>query len=115
MSDLSISTVPVASAPNRPPQVTFVNPLRDTTVLAGSGFYLQAEASDLDGTVDRVEFYSNNRLLSTCTSGAPYAYSWPNVPEGTSEVTVVAIDDQGAVSVGKVIKIKTVDRVSVIR
>jgi hypothetical protein len=114
VSDISITTEPVALASNRPPQIAFVSPLHDTAVVSGSGFYLQADASDIDGMIDRVEFCSNNQLLATCTH-APYAFSWQSVPEGTNEVTVVAIDNQGAVSVGKVIKMTTVDRFSVSR
>jgi hypothetical protein len=43
--------------------------------------YLLADASDLDGSVARVEFYANGQLLGTDAS-APYEFSWHSVPEG---------------------------------
>jgi hypothetical protein len=105
VSDVSITTMPDSLAPNRPPAISFVYPAADTTIAAGSGLYLLAEASDADGVVDRVEFYVNGQLLGT-DSAAPYEYSWQSVPEGINEVTATAIDDKGAVSVAKIIKVQ---------
>ena len=91
--------------------MTLESSLQETITIGMLYSNLQANASDADGSVDRVEFCANNQLLGTCTQ-APYAYSWQKVPEGVNEVTVEAVDDQGAVSVGKVMKVMTVDRVS---
>ena len=107
MSDVSITTMPDSLAPNQPPRIAFMYPANDTAILAGSGFYLLAEAGDADGAVDRVEFYANGQLLGVDTQ-APYEYSWQSVPEGVHEVTATAIDDKGAVSVAREIKVQAV-------
>jgi predicted phage tail protein len=56
---------------------------------------LTATASDTDGSVAKVEFYSGATLLGTDTS-SPYSFTWSSVPAGTYSLTAVAYDNLGA-------------------
>jgi len=56
---------------------------------------LSATASDADGSINRVEFYSGSTLLAT-DSTAPYAYAWSNVAAGTYSLKARAYDNVGA-------------------
>ena len=56
---------------------------------------LTASASDTDGTVSKVEFYSGTTLLGTDTT-APYSYTWSSVAAGTYSLSAVAYDSAGA-------------------
>jgi uncharacterized protein (DUF2141 family) len=58
---------------------------------------VSATASDSDGSIARVQFYSGATILATVTA-APYTFAWTNVQAGTYTLTAVAQDDKGASS-----------------
>jgi len=105
VSNLSIATQPDREIVNVPPRIALVSPARDTTILTSSGMYLQANASDDDNNLDRVEFYADSTLLGV-DRDAPYNYSWYPLPVGSHTVTAVAVDKQGAVAAGRVVKVE---------
>jgi hypothetical protein len=75
--------------------VTLTNPLPNAVFTAPATVTLGASASDLNGTVARVEFYSGGTLLATDTT-SPYSYAWPSLPAGVYTVYARAYDNQGA-------------------
>jgi regulation of enolase protein 1 (concanavalin A-like superfamily) len=81
--------------PNAPPTVSLTAPTAGQAFTAPATIALAAAASDSDGTVARVEFYSGTSLLGTDTA-APYQASWSNVAAGSYTLTAVAIDNAGA-------------------
>jgi regulation of enolase protein 1 (concanavalin A-like superfamily) len=80
---------------NQPPSVSLTSPASGATFTAPATINLTASASDTDGTVGRVEFYSGTTLLGTDTS-APYSFSWTGVPAGSYSLTAASYDDAGA-------------------
>jgi len=86
---------PGTPPPNQPPIVALTAPSVGSTFNEPATISLAAVASDPDGTVARVDFYSDTTLLGSDTS-APYAFTWTNVPAGTSTLTARAVDNQGA-------------------
>src|SRR5262249_51611526 len=56
-----------------------------------------ATASDADGSVAAVDFYSGTTLLGSDTT-SPYSWSWTNVAAGSYSVSAVARDNLGAAS-----------------
>jgi len=79
---------------NTLPSVTLTSPASGTTINAPNSYTLSANASDSDGTITQVEFYSGTTLLATDTT-APYSYVWSNIPAGTYSITAKAIDNRG--------------------
>ncbi|MDP2726079.1 MAG: Ig-like domain-containing protein, partial [Dehalococcoidia bacterium] len=90
-----VSITVTVPAQNLPPEVALVSPAPHTSFTAGTLVTLQAEASDADGTIARVEFYQSAVKLGEDTT-APYTYPWLNVPPGDHTLTAKAIDDGGA-------------------
>jgi pimeloyl-ACP methyl ester carboxylesterase len=88
----------VTVAGNNTPTVALTAPADLATVVAPATISMAATASDNDGTVTRVDFYSANLLLGSDTS-APYSFSWTNVPAGTYRMHAEAVDNGGAVGV----------------
>lgn len=68
------------------------------TYVAPSTVTLTASASDTDGKVSKVEFYSGATRLGEDTT-SPYSYTWSNVPAGTYSITAKATDDQAKTTV----------------
>jgi hypothetical protein len=80
---------------NAPPYASFTSPVGGAVFIAPATIPLSVAASDLDGTVARVDFYVNGSPLGSITT-APYAGPWPGVGVGTYTLTAVVTDDRGA-------------------
>ena len=80
---------------NTPPTVSLTSPASGATFTAPATINLAATASDADGTVAKVEFYSGTTLLGTDTS-APYTFTWKDVPAGSYTLRAVATDNGSA-------------------
>ena len=89
---------------NQPPVVNLTSPVNGSTYTAPATVNLVATASDSDGTIASVRFYSGTTLLNTDTS-SPYTYSWTGVGAGSYALRAVAQDNQGATSTSTVVNI----------
>jgi hypothetical protein len=89
----SVSSPP----PNQPPAVSLTSPADGASFAAPATVTLAANASDSDGTVQKVEFYVGTTLVGTDTS-SPYSMTWA-APIGVHSVSAVATDNLGAVTV----------------
>jgi phosphatidylserine/phosphatidylglycerophosphate/cardiolipin synthase-like enzyme len=90
--NVTSSTAPAA---NNPPSVSITSPTNGATYTAPANITITASASDSDGTVSKVAFYSGSTLLGTATT-SPYTITWTNVPAGSYTLTAVATDNAGA-------------------
>jgi chitodextrinase len=88
----------VSLASNLPPTATLTAPVAAAggmaRAMAPATVQLTANASDPDGTIAKVDFMANGKLVGTATA-SPYAFAWPNVAAGTYILTAVARDNRG--------------------
>lgn len=82
---------------NTAPGVTLTSPTANAAFIAPATVQVTANATDLNGTVTRVEFYSGGTLLFTDTT-ASYGMTWASLPAGVYTVYARAYDNQGASS-----------------
>lgn len=94
-------------APGIPPTVSLTTPVNNATFLAYGNVYLAATASDADGTISKVEFYSGTTLLYTATT-SPYAFKWEHILKGNYTLTAKATDNNGLVIVSSPVNIAVV-------
>jgi len=78
--------------------VSLVSPANNASFVAPASIVLSATASDADGTVQKVEFYSGTTLLATISS-PPYTYTWAGVAAGSYSLAAMAYDNAGAKTV----------------
>lgn len=91
------------NAANTPPSVTLTNPPNNTHFFAPATIVLRASASDSDGSIGNVLFYSDATLLG---SDSTSPYSLTNVmSQGVYQLTAVAIDNQGARATSSVVNV----------
>ena len=76
------------------PVVSLTSPTNQTSYGAPGTIYIEANASDPDGRIAKVEFFAGTRLLSTLVR-PPFNFNWTGVPIGTNELTALAYDDSG--------------------
>jgi hypothetical protein len=60
----------------------------------GDDITISLEATDVDGSIEKVEYYQGSVLLGKDTS-SPYQYVWKGAAIGTHKITVMAFDDEG--------------------
>jgi hypothetical protein len=92
---VSVTVNNPAPPPNVAPSVSITGPASGATFIAPATITIAANASDGDGTVTKVDFYSGSTLLGSDTS-APYQWTWTSVPAGAYSLTARATDDDGA-------------------
>jgi acid phosphatase type 7 len=80
---------------NQAPVVSITSPPSGASFATPANIALAANASDADGSIQRVEFYQGGTLLGTDTA-APYTYSWAGVAAGNYSLTARAFDNLGA-------------------
>ncbi len=85
------TTVPA----NQSPQVSISSPTKSTAFIAPATITIDANASDIDGTVTRVEFFNGTVKLGEKTM-APWSFTWKEVPEGSYHLTAAATDNSNA-------------------
>ena len=74
------------------------SPAGGSTFNAPATITLTASASDIDGTIQRVDFYNSSTLLGSATT-SPYSFDWLNVAAGSYSVSAVARDNLGVAAV----------------
>jgi uncharacterized repeat protein (TIGR01451 family) len=88
---------PVAITVNNPPSISITTSSNQDVPTAPAQITINAEASDPDGTISKVEFYQGATVLGTDLT-SPYSYTWSNVTAGNYSITAKATDSLGAVT-----------------
>lgn len=78
-----------------PPATVITSPADNATFNEGQAVTIIATATDADGTVAKVDFYADNNLVGTATSGPNYGYTWNGATPGQHELKTVATDNDG--------------------
>lgn len=91
----SSSATITVKAENLKPTVTLTAPLGGTSLTSPATINLSAKAVDSDGTISKVEFYANDKLVKTEIS-APYETSWSTSVAATYVIKAIAYDNAGA-------------------
>ena len=97
---IEVNTTPT----NVPPSVSITNPVNNSLFDALATFTIEANATDIDGSITSVKFYNGTSLLSTDNS-APYSYTWANIGQGSYSITAVATDDKNATKTSSTVQI----------
>lgn len=89
---------------NQSPAVNITSPAANATFTAPAAVTINANASDADGSVTKVEFYNGSTKLGEDAS-SPYSYSWTNVAAGNYTLSAKATDNKGAVTTSATVAI----------
>ncbi|NYE36076.1 glucose/arabinose dehydrogenase/PKD repeat protein/type 1 glutamine amidotransferase [Nocardioides cavernae] len=93
-------------SPEAKPLVAITAPVDGTRVDAGDEVEVTAEASDLDGTVAKVEFFQGETKIGEDTS-APFSTTWTAPEEeGLYEITAKATDDEGKTTTSRLVQVQ---------
>ena len=96
------TTAPINVIVNAPPTATWTAPADGTTATAPASVTLTVNATDSDGTINKVDFYNGATLIGTVYSGQSgnsgnnYSFNWTNISGGTYTLSAIATDNNGA-------------------
>ncbi len=76
------------------PTVTITNPANGASFSSGANIAIEANASDSDGTITKVDFFAGNNLIGTDVD-SPYSFTWISAPGGPHVLTARATDNSG--------------------
>jgi regulation of enolase protein 1 (concanavalin A-like superfamily) len=94
----SVTVRELSVAGNMRPTVTMTSPSTGSLFTAPATVTLAANASDADGSIGWVEFYSGAAFLGSAST-SPYALQVSDIPAGTYSVTARAFDNRSESSV----------------
>lgn len=94
---------------NASPTISITSPSNNSSFSQGTAINITASASDLDGTITKVEFYDGDTKIGEDTT-APFSFNWMNATVGTHQLKAIAIDNEAAETTSQSINI-TVDEV----
>jgi len=102
----STTSTPINIAISAAPSVSLTAPANGAQYAVPATVGISATASDSDGSIARVDFYSNGGLLGSGTfSGGLYNLTWSNVVAGNYTLTAKAIDNSGVTTTSSAISI----------
>jgi endoglucanase len=81
------------------PTVSITAPLNGDIFYQGEDIVIEANASDSDGNVTKVEFYCQGDTKLGEDTNAPYSYTWNNAPIGRYSLAARATDNNDATRV----------------
>ncbi|WP_154859143.1 malectin domain-containing carbohydrate-binding protein [Cyclobacterium xiamenense] len=84
------------------PTVTLVKPESNQTAQQGATILLEASASVQNAAISRVDFFNGSTKLGTANA-SPYQLAWENVPQGSYNLSAVAVADNGLQSTSPVV------------
>ncbi len=94
----------VVKATNTAPSVSLTAPTNNATFIAPATITLNATATDVDGTVSKVDFYNGTTLLKSVAT-APYTFTYANLAVGTYKFTAKATDNLSAVTTSAIVTV----------
>jgi hypothetical protein len=94
----TVSSQPVIfnGVPNEPPTVSIMSPTSGQRFFAGQPIPITASATDPDGAVAKVDYYTASGTLLGTSTNAPFTFNWAPLSAGTYAIYAVATDDHGA-------------------
>ena len=86
---------------NQAPSASLVSPTNNAVFPSATAIGLEAQVNDPDGVVARVEFFQGSTKLgedNAVGANGYYSFTWSNVAAGGYALTVVATDNDGAIT-----------------
>jgi uncharacterized repeat protein (TIGR01451 family) len=106
-SGVTTTSTPVKITVTKPPVVTIVKPSEGASFPSLYNINVTANAIATDGSIMKVDFYSNGDLIGTANDVGTerFMITWRQLPDGVHSLTAVATDELGASSKSEPVKI----------
>lgn len=92
---------------NTAPEVSIIAPNSGDSFTEGSTMVIEAKASDVDGSIEKVEFFRDDKKLGEVAK-LPYKFTVNDLNVGNYTLTVKATDNEGAKTISKAVEVEVV-------
>ncbi|MFY0255514.1 Ig-like domain-containing protein [Chitinophaga sp. 30R24] len=89
---------------NPAPKISLTKPASDTVYKTPAAIQINTNATDANGSISKVTFYSNDNYIGTTTS-SPFNYTWNTSATGVQVLTAKATDNQNKTTTSKPVRI----------
>jgi hypothetical protein len=89
---------------NIAPVVNLTAPAANASVTVGNALTINANATDTDGSIAKVEFFAGTTKLGEDTT-APYSFNWTATVAGSYSLTARATDNSGAATTSAAVSV----------
>jgi glucose/arabinose dehydrogenase len=103
-TDVGANVLRIRWTGNESPSVNITSPSNGASFTPPADITIEAEASDIDGTVSKVEFFQGSNKIGE-DSIEPYGMQWNGVPEGNYSLTAKATDNRGATTASSAVNV----------
>lgn len=107
-TDFDEVLVIVSETGNSSPSIAITSPTENQSFAQGSEIIIAASASDLDGTISKVEFYDGTTKLGE-DSTSPYNYTWANASVGDHQIKAIVTDNDAGEGASQIVNITVVE------
>ncbi|MBG7610837.1 carbohydrate-binding protein [Polaribacter sp. BAL334] len=94
----------VQETSNAIPVVNITSPTNNSSFSQGTAINITASASDLDGSIAKVEFYDGETKIGEDTT-SPFSFSWNGASVGNHSLKAIVTDNEGATATSSIISI----------
>ena len=98
----------VSETGNSSPSIAITSPTENQSFAQGSEIIIAASASDIDGTISKVEFYDGTTKLGE-DSTSPYNYTWANASVGDHQIKAIVTDNDAGEGASQIVNITVVE------
>ena len=92
-------------ANNNPPSVSITSPANNAVFTAPASITINANASDIDGIISKVQFFQGTTLLGEDLT-SPYSFNWTGVQGGSYPLAAKAFDNSGASATSSIVNVR---------
>jgi endo-1,3(4)-beta-glucanase len=97
----------VQQTSNSNPTVNIISPSENQLFPQDSDITISASASDLDGTISKIEFYDGTIKLGEDTT-TPYSYTWVDASVGEHQIKAIVTDNDAGEGTSQIVNITVV-------
>jgi endo-1,3(4)-beta-glucanase len=98
----------VQQTSNSNPTVNITSPSENQSFPQDLDITISASASDLDGTISKIEFYDGATKLGEDTS-SPYSYTWVNASVGAHQINAIVTDNDAGEGTSQIVNISVLE------
>jgi hypothetical protein len=103
-TDFNINFLTFTATGGTAPSASITSPANNANFAAGSNIVINANATDTDGTIAKVEFFNGAAKLGEDIT-SPYSFTWNAVSAGAYTLTARATDNAGLAATSSAISI----------
>ena len=104
LAEVQVQGIAIPVAASNPPTASITSPANNASFIEPASITINANATDSDGAISKVEFFQGATKLGEDAS-SPYSFVWNSVAVGSYALSVVATDNNGVTTTSATVNV----------